>query len=275
MTPVSPVRGKILPDAEFQYLSDLALGSQRIGDTSKKALGWFLKFSQCDLSTLSSGDWTNLQYELTSFRMSGVYTTKKALALFKGEEMFFPGYDSRDRANPQEGLITQSEILEFQLLARETLEAIREKRAKDFKFPSLERRFYYDPSPSTVTCVFGKEIVAGPRWRFYTSAENPMEALTYAMLDLLKDHADCIRQCPEFAQAGCQRLFLAERKNQYYCSVDCQSRAATRRYRIEHGLSSGRPRGRPRKTNTIQAKPAHQKPEIAHNRRRPHGKTKR
>jgi hypothetical protein len=242
-----------------------------MGDTYKKAIGWFLRFALCDLSTLSTGDWTNLRFELTSFRERGVSNEKNALAFMKGEGHVFSNYDWRDRSNPQEGLITRDEVIAFQILAREALDVIRDKRSKAFRFPSLERRLSFNP----MQLILNNKMVIRASWVVQTIADDPMEALTYAMLDLLKEQANFIRQCPELSHAGCQKLFLAERKNQSFCSIVCQSRAATRRYRIEHGLSSGRPRGRPRKVSTIQANPAKPKSEMLQNRRGPHGKTKR
>jgi hypothetical protein len=266
-------KGKIVSDALFQYLGELAHASSRIGHTTKKAIGWLLRFAKLDLSKLSIGDFTNLQYELTSFRQDGVLNEKKALAYVTGQPIV-SGYDCRPRTLPEDGLITLSEMIEFQTLVRQTVERIREKRMTLFTFSSLERCLYFDPTQSTVF-LLGKAIDRPPRWVLVTTMENPMESLTYAMLDLLKDHANAITQCPEFAHPKCQGLFLAERKNQNFCSVTCQSRVATRRYRLERGLISGRPRGRPRKMTTIRTTRITQHHLDARKRRRQHGKTTR
>jgi hypothetical protein len=173
----------------LQYCEDKSLARQRMGDTYKKAIGWFLRFALCDLSTLSTGDWTNLRFELTSFRERGVSNEKNALAFMKGEGHVFSNYDWRDRSNPQEGLITRDEVIAFQILAREALDVIRDKRSKAFRFPSLERRLSFNP----MQLILNNKMVIRASWVVQTIADDPMEALTYAMLDLLKEQANFIR----------------------------------------------------------------------------------
>ena len=223
------------------FVIELAKAWQRMGNTSADVMRWLLRFERCDLSTLSSGDWSNLQYELIAFRQDGVSLIDNALA-----HMMDPPLDSVHEDLMKH--MSQPQIVSFQKMVTQTLEAIKTKQPTQLKFPSFERCLYFNPVRRSIA-MSGKVVARPPQWVLRSTMHDPMEALTYWFLELMKDHANAIRQCPESGQPVCQGLFLAERKNQSFCSVNCQSRAATRRFRAEHGLSSGRPRGRPRKTN--------------------------
>src|SRR3990167_897009 len=218
---------------------------------------WLLNFAQRDLSILFAGDWHHLEYELTALRCLGIPDAKGVWSGLKGEGIT-SSFDYPDVEKQGKGLMRREEIISFQALTRQTIDTILKKQSLLFKFPSLQRILFFDP-PRTLRSVLGNKIITdaqllaailpGGGWIERVSAENPTEVLTYLMLDLLNEHAELVRQCPEFEHNGCQRLFLADRKNQDFCSVKCQNRAATRRYRVEHGMISGRPRGRPRKVS--------------------------
>ncbi len=247
---------------EGGFIGELVQAWQRMGKTSADVMRWLLRFERCDLSTLSSGDWLNLQYELIAFRENGTSMIDNALAHMLDPPL---SYDFEDITSP----ITHPQIVAFQKMVKQTLEAIKTKRSTLLKFPSFERCLHFQRHHRSIA-MSGKVVARPPRWVLRSTMHEPMEALNYWFFELLKDHANAIRQCPESGQPVCQGLFLAERKNQSFCSVSCQSRAATRRYRVEHGLSSGRPRGRPRKTNNGSSST-----HIPGQRRKPHGKSKR
>ena len=244
---------------------------------------WFLRFAQCDLSTLHDEDWFSLEYELTAFRCLGIPDAKGVWSGLRGEGIV-SSFDYPDQKRAGKALLRREEITSFQTLTLQTLETIRKKQSLTFTFPSLKRNLFFEP-PRTFRSLPSSQLITDPKildaiipgrgWVEKISSGNPAEVLTFLMLDLLKEHAGLIRQCPEFKHEGCQRLFLADRKNQDFCSVKCQSRAATRRFRVEHGLISGRPPGRPRKAQSIGTKRLKRAPVNARKRRHAHGKKAR
>ncbi|MDR4470721.1 MAG: CGNR zinc finger domain-containing protein [Nitrospira sp.] len=262
-----PIIGKIVSDEVFQFLGELAQASTRIGETNEDAMRWLLRFERCNLSTLSTGDWLNLRYELTAFRRHGVLTATNALTYIENIPMV-SGHELDLPDNPAESLITKPETVDFQNVVKQIFETIRTKRPMTFTFPSLERHLYFDPNQSTL-CMFGKAIERFPRWILRSVMKDPGESLLHWLLEFLKDNIDALRQCPESKHPACQGLFLADRTNKNFCSVTCQSRAATRRYRTEHGLRSGRPPGRPRRPIAVKSAAGKSK------RRKPHGTSKR
>lgn len=274
--------GKAIP-MPLDRNMELFHATQRIGDTGEKAMRWFLNFAQRDLSILSDGDWHNLEYELTALRCLGIPDAKGVWSGLKGEGIT-SSFDYPDIEKQGKGLMRREEITSFQALTQQTIEKILKKQSLPFKFPSLQRILFFDP-PRTLRSVLGNKLITdaqlldailpGMGWIERVSAENPTEVLSYLMLDLLKEHAGLVRKCPEFEHKGCHRLFLADRKNQDFCSVKCQGRAATRRYRVERGLISGRPRGRPRKASLTGTKRLKRVSVNAQKRRDAHGTKKR
>ena len=67
--------GKAIP-VHRDHLWELFQATERIGHTSEQAMRWFLRFAQCDLSTLHDEDWFSLEYELTAFRCLGIPDAK-------------------------------------------------------------------------------------------------------------------------------------------------------------------------------------------------------
>ena len=52
--------------ADELYLEELTKAAQRIGDTTEGAGEWLARFARTDLQVLSTGGWTDLQYEIAN-----------------------------------------------------------------------------------------------------------------------------------------------------------------------------------------------------------------
>lgn len=58
--------------------------------------------------------------------------------------------------------------------------------------------------------------------------ENPQALFAYNLAFILTTCATRLRRCQ-----GCKQWYFADRKNKAFCSAKCQSKAGTRRYRVE------------------------------------------
>jgi len=198
-------------DQEFKKASG------RIGHITDDVMRWLLKFIKLDLLSLSAGDFMNLQYEIVFFGCYGPPDLKEHEWI---GSPFWPS--DKERYLPQIDFVEG-----LQEWARNSVQYIIDKDPVMFEFDSLRLNLYQDTDN---------------RWKAHYYSNDPIEAIKYSVAQLLIRSANLLRQCPE-----CHRHFLADRKNQEYCSLLCQGRVTTRRYRISHNLITGRKRGRPRK----------------------------
>lgn len=206
-----------------QFLEELTRAHDRIGFTVKGALEWLLLFSQRDLSDLSSGDWSNLQYEMLAFGRYGAPVKKRGVWTRQGllsplSLVFTPT-----------ALPTMKRVRVFQGLVHKAVEGILSKCSLVFEPKALQLVLYPSRDPK-------------PTWDMVSASEVSEAALEYALVHLLAQGADRLRRCPR-----CQKLFLADRVSQEFCSRKCQTQVASYQYRVRKGLITGRRRGRPRK----------------------------
>ena len=205
-------------------------------------MGWLMRFSQMKLSELSTGQWTDLRYEINIFGDS-----------------FLPGPD-RFPILPSYGLpasdwednirCTDAEIPLFsQMLSRG------ERYPIPLPAPEIVEKLQNE-AYAILDTFLREDMCALPLPRIQLNlrrfpdldqpltqliVDRPQELFTYNISLLVCLHALRIRRCSE-----CPRIFLTDRKNRLYCSVRCQTRVATRKYQ---GISEDRKgkRGRPPK----------------------------
>ena len=96
------------------------------------------------------------------------------------------------------------------------------------------KRFHADYSGGSVILDAGKLGSEGGRALSYRDANLEDAVLRVALDDLYEDVEAALRiqRCVE---PDCLRVFLAERKNQKYCSHRCANKTASRVYRKTHG----------------------------------------
>ena len=91
----------------------------------------------------------------------------------------------------------------------------------------------------------------GPNGTYQLSVSPDRKELTplfvLALMHTLRANSALLRYCP-----ACERVFLADRRNQGFCSRKCQTRTATRRFRRKYNLHTGK-RGRPPKNKRRKA----------------------
>lgn len=194
---------------------ELEKAASRLGIGSIDMMRWVLKVAELNLSKISEGDWMNLGSELVAFNFfGGGYGTKGTVWV-----------DETIKAPTRETLIA------FHSLVRKILEEILNGSPVTFNMEKMTLLLF----------PVGKKT---DEWHFVPWGKDVDAALTYNTANLLAIHAHRVRRCPE-----CKILFLADRKNQSFCTLKHQNYSAVRKYRESKGLISGLPRGRPPKEN--------------------------
>ncbi len=254
-SPANPVTAqpphKIAPEL---YLAEIEKAAQRIGATTDQAGAWLARFARTDLESLSTGQWTDLLYEVACLS-EYQYQTKTAALLwqhaitlkdwqgnwrYKDEDelvaRFVQILDKRGQpigaldvppVPPPCELPPRDAVTALQRQVRAALVSLQENHSVSWMLP---------PIHLTVGAFreTDENVVLG-------TAESPQVLFTYNLALLLVQNAVRIRRC-----ADCTQRFFADRKNKAYCSPRCQSRAGTRRWRTTPPDRIGK-RGRPRK----------------------------
>lgn len=198
---------------------------------TKNRLQWLLNLADKDLSAISSGDWTNLEYELIAFH--------QVLPVARGDRKV--DYTAR--------IPTKKDVELFHSSIKKELNRLIEESTAVFDTGPIV--LHINPWMGVKISEsddgkLNKEIIQEHApWVVSPVAETRWGASQYILSDLISRYAYIIRRCPE-----CSKLFLADRKNQSYCSLKHQNYAAGRKYRKSKGLITGRKRGRPRKQRT-------------------------
>ena len=224
------------------YQDEVRKAATRIDETPGASMGWLMRFSQMNLSELSAGQWTDLCYEINVFGDS-LLPGPKGFPIQLSYGLSYRDWEGNFRCAEEDiprlmAMASKDQRLPFPLPPRAKVEKLqkevyhrldtflREDRCR-FPLPTIDINLIRFPDLDQVLTLL---IV-----------DRPQKLFTYNISLLLCSHALRIRRCPE-----CIRIFLADRKNQVYCSVRCQTRVATRKYQ---GISEDRKgkRGRPPK----------------------------
>ena len=264
------------PISENEYHAEILRARDRIGETTDGLIAWFVRFARTDLNTLSAGQWMDLRYEvacLSEYQYQSRHADflwQHAITLkdwhgrwrYKNDEKLSLALLQRiqtgerqpqnDLADPGRVLIKQAaeatEVLPWtpvELPPREIVQALQhqvcEHVSKLTEGESLALclppvYLSISPIPETdETLVFG-------------IAESPHALFAYNEAFMFALNAVRVRRCTE-----CQQPFYADRKNKSYCSVLCQSRAGTKRWRGSAAKRKGQ-RGRSPKAKAKQAR---------------------
>lgn len=227
--------------AEELYLAELTKAAQRIGETTDRGGEWLARFARTDLQALSTGGWTDLLYEIANlaeyqYRSATVhplwhqavtlkdwggawrYEEDEALNL-KFLQIFSEALDHIGTLHipslpiPCE-LPPRSAVAALQQEVVAALTEIREHRQYQLTLPTAHIIFGVLQDTDDVVCI--------------GILESPQVLFAYNLAFMLATNATRLRRCGE-----CEKWFFADRKNKAYCSAQCQSKAGTRRYRVE------------------------------------------
>ncbi len=202
---------------------ELEKASNRIGRTSKAWMRWLLQFAGQDLSTLSTGGWLNLRYEIALFTIVG-----PAQAWKLGRYTF-----ASTGMGPMDGppwyyvVPTREQVKEFQLETQHYLDELIHTHRATFPVLHAELVVFHDAQLDQGVLAVAPEAIE--------------TSFLYGLARLLEIHAPRLRRC-----TTCGARFLASRRRQRFCSPRCQSVFNMRKYRGTPPERIGKP-GRPPK----------------------------
>jgi hypothetical protein len=214
--------------------------AERIGETSEKALRWLLRYSKMDLTKLSEGQWLDLEKEMDVFLLTpppGLKTSwdfkqKPLRGGFRWEQPSLhptPGFRSK--------LFWRRRVMSFQPTVRRWLQQLMQPGGIWFGPMELQlilrhpRFFLPKVSDAELPENFG----------FHATFANYEQALAYNFAHLIGAHSGRLRLC-----AACKELFLADRRQQVFCSAVCLNRITQRRWRAKQ-KGANRPKSKVRR----------------------------
>lgn len=209
------------------YLEERQKARERIGETSEKALQWLLRFAKTNLSQLTEGQWLDLEQEMGVFIMEpppGLSVrwdpgTKQrpGLKLLRSTLHPTPGFRPK--------IFWRSRVTGFQGPLREWLDDFMKPLGVCFKPMRLEIRVlhpkYFLPGLT--------DAQLPENFGFSALFENYEQVFAYNVAHLLSAHSGRLRLCRE-----CNHIFLADRRQQVFCSARCLNRVTQRRWREAH-----------------------------------------
>jgi hypothetical protein len=205
---------------------------ERIGftTTSWDQMNWYVAFVRENLSRLTTGDFLNLQEQVTAIWYKLRYIDQK------GEQPRRP-----------QPLPTTTEIKLLQDIIAQHLSDIADKGASRSS-PYTVTRFiehlhFWDEDHENGEYDFWRSqvFISGKQENAYK------EYLVNHLFDLLREHAQSIRRCPH-----CSRVFLQLRRHAMYCSRACQSVATMKKHRTNEPQKEAATRksGKPSRTRS-------------------------
>ena len=228
--------------ADELYIEELTKAAQRIGETTDGAGEWLARFARTDLQALSTGGWTDLQYEIANLA-EYQYRSANAHSLWR-QAVSCKDWNGAWRLKDGEAL----SLKVIQTFFRATLEPIGTPHIPPLPVPC-------ELPPRSAIAALQQQVVSAltdiqehRQYRLTLPAaqiligvlhdtdevisiailESPQDLFSFNFGVMLATNATRLRRCEQ-----CQQWFFADRKNKAYCSVQCQSKAGTRRYRSE------------------------------------------
>ena len=200
-----------------EFIRELSRGRERVITGAEGEAGWLVRFLQLDLETFTPNEWMTLAYEVAAFvetdlarkqTMPLVSATGWAMQAMPGEAYEYT-------------LPSRKEAGQLQQTIKHHLENFWVNGMMPVRFKDLT--LIVTP-PGGVNERQGDILVA---------TKPKSKEFEYRMALVVAQHAGRIRMCHE-----CERIFLAARRDQFYCDPRCQKRAASRKRK--EGQTSGR-----------------------------------
>lgn len=178
---------------------------RRVGLTGPDRLRWAVTFARCPLENLSPGEQLDLLLELRDFLFYPVLPWQR-----KG------GPPKHRQSLPPLRTITEADALEIHNAGVELITTLMTVGWIAVDVSQSVGLYRVERQPGQ--CAIVSEAMT----------DNLATVFVHRLLPLLETHGDLLKICPD---ATCRKPFVASRRNQDYCSVQCASRQATRQYR--------------------------------------------
>lgn len=210
-----------LEGEELEWFDEEIRAAQRIGTTPDQAMRWVLRFAQTDLASLSEGQWLDLRAEVHVFMRQGPALKFGGTVAHIGAAFDWGGAPPKEDRPPRKRITvtirpSPEQVAALQTQTRETLKGALAGHTLIFELGPL--RLYVAPSHRMAKRSF-----------LSINTHTPVDAFGFHLAYLLTQHRLRLRECPE-----CKTKFLADRRNQVFCSPRCQSRVRQRRWKRHH-----------------------------------------
>jgi hypothetical protein len=190
---------------------------QRVGKDPEPLFSWLQDLVVRNIK--SDADIDTVHFEMNAFHLQHA-AARHGTGLDQPVRPMRPG-------EPYELLpIRRSDVLEIQRLVRDCFESLRTKA-------------FYDLPPVQLGLHWNKPTKGGDGMVLTTIVGDGKAAFLVSLRALLTDVRFQLRECSASAAISggaskCERLFLAGRVTQMYCSRRCGNRAAQAQYRSKH-----------------------------------------
>ena len=208
------IRAKIdKPELRQKYYEALKKAQQRIGKSPIEVLKWLIAFAEGNIEELNIDPLRELGYEVAYFSIFGSTTSGD---VYPYRLLMHDRTETRWAQEVASGLTlpNRQELLNLQKEVRLILDQLIETGRAPVRLSKQTLTIRTIPNKRhgwiDVTCL------------------HVQDNFLYQMVPTLTIHAGWVRKCRD---VDCTRRFLGKRNMQRFCSVTCQSREATRRYR--------------------------------------------
>lgn len=201
--------------------SERQKAKKRLGATPSHYLAWLIRFVQVDLDTLSAGQLSDLGWEFVTLESLDVLGTlfggmKSANGTKKAPLLLEDGMGQLIREKPAD----PKELHQVQDALRPRVNEFLSNHQTSLEFSSLTLTieslvpfFTNDPKAAfAYPCRLGLTVTEKDEWNL-------------KLIFLLAHLGHEVRQCRE-----CSTIFVAERKDQFFCTRRCVSRSAQREF---------------------------------------------
>ena len=197
-------------DVKHEFEVEMKKAWERVTSFPNGAIEWLIHFLQLDLEVLTPSEWMIMAYEVASFsEQAGPKRYAMPTASASGWSV---------QAIPQEPLNytlpSRKEATYLQRTIRTYLEHLWEHACAPITFSDLT---LVVTAPGALHERYGSVLVA---------TKPKTKEFEYRVVVLLAEYSGRIRPCQE-----CQRIFLAARCDQLFCTPRCQMRVASRKWR--------------------------------------------
>jgi hypothetical protein len=202
------------PGLVRKHYKELGLAERRLGQTPIRILQWLVNFANKELEDLNLIDLQKREYEVAHFSIFGLHPRQDVspfdLLTDDRSESGWSQHIGRGLTLPN-----KADLLELQKEVRQFLDQLIDQQHTTIRLQDLRLNI--------------QAVRFESQGFLDVSCSRIQDAFFYHEVPLFTLYAGRLRRC---AESDCKNRFLSMRRQQKFCSTTCQSRVATRRYRV-------------------------------------------
>lgn len=196
-----------------EYLRELSMARDRVIAGADGEAGWLIRFLQLNLGALSPREWMVCAYEIAAF-VERDFARAQSMPVVSatGWAMQVMPEETHEYTLP-----SRKEAEQLQRTIKKHLENLWNQGMTPLRFKDLT---LIVTQPGAGTERQGSILV---------TTKPKRKEFEYRMALVVAQYAGRIRMCQE-----CERIFLAVRRDQFFCGPRCQTRVSSRKWRMEN-----------------------------------------